>query len=154
MTNPSTISPAGIALIKSFESCSLTAYQVPGDIPTIGWGNTYYEDNSKVKLGQTITQRRADQLFENLVNRDFASLVTETITVPLTQHQFDALCSYAYNVAPKTFRNSPIVMMVNADPTNPKISEVWVKTNVRPGSKFTKGLTRRRTAEAKLYFQP
>lgn len=151
-----TIATPGIALIKSFESCSLTAYQHAGDIPTIGWGNTYYEDNSKVKLGQTITQRRADQLFENLVNRDFASLVNEHVTVAdqLTQNQFDALCCYAYNVAPKTFKNSPIVMLVNADPNNPKIAEVWVKTNIRPGSQFTKGLTRRRTAEAKLYFQP
>ena len=135
-----TIAAPGIALIKSFESCSLTAYQHAGDIPTIGWGNTYYEDNSKVKL----------------VNRDFASLVNEHVTVAnqLTQNQFDALCSYAYNVSPKTFKNSPIVMMVNADPNNPKIAEVWVKTNIRPGSQFTKGLIRRRTAETKLYLKP
>lgn len=86
----------GRALIESFESCQLKAYPDPktGGSPwTIGWGHT----GPEVVPGLVWTQTQADEaLFFDLAGfeRDVISLVT----VPLTQNQFDALVSFAYNV--------------------------------------------------------
>lgn len=86
----------GQALIKSFESCKLKAYPDPktGGAPwTIGWGHT----GPEVKPGLVWTQAQADAAFLSdlaVFERDVTSLVK----VPLTQNQFDALVSFAYNV--------------------------------------------------------
>ena len=50
-------SDRGIALIKSFERCRLTAYLCPSGVWTIGYGHT-----AGVTRGQTITQAEADSI--------------------------------------------------------------------------------------------
>lgn len=86
----------GQALIKSFEDCRLRAYPDPktGGAPwTIGWGHT----GPEVKPGLVWTQAQADAAFLS----DLAAFerdVTSLVKVPLTQNQFDALVSFAYNV--------------------------------------------------------
>ena len=57
----------GIALIKQFEGCRLEAYKDSAGIPTIGYGNTYYPDGTKVKIGDKITQQRAEELLQVLL---------------------------------------------------------------------------------------
>ncbi|WP_110915636.1 lysozyme [Enterobacter roggenkampii] len=90
------VGPEGRALIQSFESCKLVAYPDPGTggVPwTIGWGHT----GPEVKPGLVWTQAQADAAFLSdlaVFERDVNSLVK----VPLTQNQFDALVSFAYNV--------------------------------------------------------
>jgi lysozyme len=91
------ISPAGIALIQSFEKCELTAYPDPAvgwKLPTIGWGHT-----AGVVQGQVIDQARADELLASDLAA-FEAIVTCAVHVPLTQHQFDALVSIVFNVGP------------------------------------------------------
>lgn len=89
-------SEKGQALIKSFESCKLKAYPDPktGGAPwTIGWGHT----GPEVKPGLVWTQAQADETF--IVDlADFERDVESLVKVPLTQGQFDALVSFAYNV--------------------------------------------------------
>ena len=41
------ISKDGLELLKYFEGLSLVPYLCPAGIPTIGYGNTYYENNQK-----------------------------------------------------------------------------------------------------------
>ena len=55
-----TIGEAGLALIKQFEGCRLTAYKPVSTEKywTIGWGHY----GPEVEEGQTITQAEADQL--------------------------------------------------------------------------------------------
>lgn len=45
-----------------------------GDVPTIGHGSTHYEDGTPVKMGDTITRKRAGQLTRNLMSKDEAAL--------------------------------------------------------------------------------
>src|SRR3990167_7938116 len=85
-------SPAGIALIQHFESCRLEAYQDEGGVWTIGWGHT-----EGVCSGDVVTQHQADILFEQDLEW-FERGVDRLVRVPLTQGQFDALVSFAYNV--------------------------------------------------------
>jgi lysozyme len=88
------ISEKGLALIRQFEGLRLTAYPDPatGAQPwTIGYGHT-----GNVKPGQVITQEQADAFLRQDCAR-FAAGVSATAG-KCTQGQFDALCSFAYNL--------------------------------------------------------
>jgi lysozyme len=154
------ISPQGIAFIKRYEKCSLKAYQHKGDRPTIGWGNTFYEDGSPVKLGDAITQNRADLLFLNII-RNFEQEVDSLVTSEVNQNQFDALCSFAYNVGTdidadtiaEGLGDSTLLKYVNANPNDKRIAGEFGKW-ISKGTQFEKGLTARRKDEAVIYFTP
>lgn len=85
-------------LIASFEGCRLSPYiPTPGDKPTIGRGNTVYEDGKPVTLDDpSITQDQADELFAYWVQKCLGH-VNELVTVPLTLAQQAALTSFQYN---------------------------------------------------------
>ncbi len=88
-------SPAGVAKIRGFEGCELVAYKCPAGKWTIGVGHT----GASVTQGLVITQERADQyLASDLLT--FEDLVNRVVLVPLTQGQFDACVSFAFNVGP------------------------------------------------------
>lgn len=140
----------GIELLHHFESCKLQAYLCPAKVWTIGWGNTRYEDGSVVKKGDVITQKRADELFENILSK-FENGVTKALKVKLNENQFSALVSFTYNVGIGNFNKSTLLKLINVNPNNPEITTQFLRWN-RGGGKVLTGLTRRRTAEAKLYF--
>ena len=140
-------------LIKEFEGCRLTSYLCPASIPTIGWGSTMYPDGSKVLLGQTITQERADILLEWEVIKK--STVIDAMGLKLNQSQFDAVVCFAYNVGLGSFNKSTIKKLANINPNNPAIRDafmMWSKARVGGVLMTLKGLERRRRAEADLYF--
>jgi lysozyme len=142
----------GINLMHKFESCSLNAYLCPAKIPTIGWGNTYYEDGKKVKIGDKITQERANQLFMTVAT-DFAKRVRTLLKKTLTENQFSALVCFTYNVGVANLNKSTLLKKVNVNPLDLTIKDEFLKW-VNKGSSFEKGLTRRRNAEVELYFKP
>jgi lysozyme len=146
------INPATKALIRRFEGCRLKAYHCSAKVATIGWGSTFYEDGSKVQMGDTITQERADRLFVILLDQ-FAAQVRPLIKQPLNDNQFGALLSFAYNAGVGALQRSTLLKLVNANPNNPLIRQEFNKWN-KAGGKVLLGLTRRRTAEADLYFTP
>jgi lysozyme len=53
-------SAEGIALIKKFEGCELTAYQCSASVWTIGYGHT-----SGVEEGDTCTQDEAESFLQD-----------------------------------------------------------------------------------------
>jgi lysozyme len=140
----------GIDLLHHFEGCKLTAYQCSAKVWTIGWGNTFYEDKTPVKQGDTITQDRADELFLNVVTK-FSKGVSGLIQQPIAENKFSALVSFAYNVGLGNLQKSTLLRMVNANPNDAGISEQFLRWN-KAGGKELAGLTRRRQAEADLYF--
>lgn len=137
----------GIALIKKWEACKLDAYICPANKVTIGWGNTFYEDGSKVKMGDKITQARADQLFQNVVTK-FERIVTKNVKIPISQNQFDALVSHTWN----TGGSSTLFELINRKAGEKYIRD-WFETKyITAGGKILKGLVSRRKEEANLYF--
>ncbi|QCR23074.1 lysozyme [Pontibacter sp. SGAir0037] len=144
------ITPAGIHMMHDFEGCVLYAYQCPAKIWTIGFGNTFYENNTPVQKGDKITQERANELFALIVAR-FEAQVKKVVTVPLTANQFSALVSFAYNCGIANLKSSTLLKKVNANPADGSIRNEFLKWN-KAGGKVLSGLTRRRTAEANLYF--
>jgi lysozyme len=139
------ISRKGIDLIKKFEGCRLKAYRCSAGVPTIGYGNTYYEDGSKVKIGDVITQERAESLLKELVKNYYHQHKN------ITQNQFNAITSFCYNVGNGNYNKSTLKKKLLANPNDPTIRNEFMKWN-KAGGKELLGLTRRRKAEADLYF--
>lgn len=144
-------SPKGIALIKQFEGCSLTAYPDPGTggAPwTIGYGWTHPVDGKPVKPGMKIEQETADRLLKTgLVS--YENDVLKLAKVKLTQGQFDALVSFAYNVGSRSLSTSTLLKKLNDGDAKGAADEFprWNKA----GGKVLNGLTRRREAERALF---
>ena len=140
-----------INLIKMFEGYKAKAYLCPANVPTIGWGSTMYSDGKKVKLGETINEQQANELLMwELKNKSNA-----LYGLNLNQNQFDSLLSFIYNLGIGAFANSTLRKKIVANPNDPIIKNEFMKWNkARVGGQLIelKGLTRRRIAEAELYF--
>jgi lysozyme len=141
-----------IKLLHKYEGLVLDAYLCPAKVPTIGYGNTFYEDGSKVKIGDKITKERAIELFENILENNFASQVKRLIKSRVTNNQFSALVSFSYNVGVGNLKRSTLLKLVNSNPNDPAIRNQFMRWN-RAGGKVILGLTRRRESEADLYFK-
>jgi lysozyme len=144
------ISPKGLELIKSFEGLRLTAYLCSANVPTIGYGSTYYANDQKVKLGDKITKEQAEVLLRKTV-RDFEQNVSALLnTTAVNQNQFDALVSFAFNLGTGALAKSTLLSKVKANPNDPTISREFDKW-VNAGGKKVNGLVKRRRMEAELY---
>jgi lysozyme len=145
------INESGINLIKKFESLQLKAYLCPANIPTIGYGNTLYENGTKVKLGDVITEERADLLLLNVLE-GFEKTVDSFTTDNVNSNQFSSLVSFAYNCGNQNLKSSTLLKKVNINPNDISIKEEFLRWNKANGKIF-KGLTNRRIEEALLYFK-
>jgi lysozyme len=75
-----TTSQRGKALIKQFEGLKLNAYLCSANVPTIGYGNTYYPNGVKVKLGDKISQEQAEELLKDILKK-FEAIVNRKLKV-------------------------------------------------------------------------
>jgi lysozyme len=145
------ISQKGLDLLKRFEGVRLKPYLCPAGIATISIGCTYYEDGTKVRMTDLeISQARATEIFLNVLKHYEASVDSFTRD-DITQEQFDALVSFAYNVGTGALKKSTLLKKVNADPNDKFIESQFLIWNKVRGVEV-KGLTLRRQAESKLYF--
>ena len=141
----------GADLIKEFEGCKLKAYQCSAKKWTIGYGNTFFEDGTPVVAGNAISQQKAEDLFE-LISNEFSAKVAKLVPSHITPNQFGSLVSFAYNCGVVNLQKSTLLKKVNANHNDPSIREEFLKWN-KAGGKVLAGLTRRREAEANLYFK-
>jgi lysozyme len=102
------ISPEGIEFLKQREGLKLSAYLCSGGVWTIGYGTT-----KGIKQGMTITEQEAEELFQRDLEK-FVSAVRDSIHVRISQCQFDALVSFAYNVGVGPFKRSTLLREVNS----------------------------------------
>lgn len=134
------ISDKGLAIIKKYEGCRLTAYKCPAGVPTIGYGHT-----AGVRLGQTITQEQADAYLRQDVTG--AEKAVNAIGKGFNQNQFDALVSFAFNCGAGNLKK------LCKDRTVEQIGEKLVLYNKANG-KVLAGLVKRRMEEQELYKTP
>lgn len=137
-------------IIKRFEGLRLNAYQDSVGVWTIGYGNTYYLDNTPVERGDKVTIEEAEFLFDNVVEI-FASNVRKLVRVQLTNNQFEAIVSIAYNIGIGAFKSSTLLKKLNVNPNDATIHDEFLKWK-NAGGKVVQGLLNRRIAESKLYF--
>lgn len=141
------ISDDGIALIKRFEGCKLESYSDPatgGDPWTVGFGHT----GPEVIPGTQITEDQADAYLRADLER-FEKCVDKVLMVPVTQSQFDACVSLAFNIGCRNFQSSTLVKKLNAQ-DDIGAADQFLRWNMAAGKEIL-GLTRRRNAERDLF---
>lgn len=136
------IGQAGLALIKQFEGCRLTAYQCSAGVWTIGYGHTV-----GVYKGMKITQKKAEAYLLQDVAK-FEKYINNPSYVPFTaqlnQNQFDALVSFAFNLGQGNVKKLCTGRTMN------QIAIAMLNYNKAAG-KASEGLKRRRKAEQALF---
>ncbi|WP_324807246.1 lysozyme [Sphingomonas sp. LY29] len=137
------ISDKGLALVKVSEGLRLGAYRCPADVPTIGYGST----GAHVKMGMTITEAEAEKLLLEDLSR-FEKGVAE-MGGKMTQGEFDALVSFAFNLGLGALSNSTLLKKHKAG--DRKGAALEFKRWVNAGGRKLPGLVKRREAERKLY---
>jgi lysozyme len=133
----------GLELIKSSEGCVLYTYDDGVGISTIGYGHT-----EGVEWGQTITQTQAEELLKQDLNY-FEKEVTRSVTVPLTDNQFSALVSFAFNIGTGALTESTLLRFLNQGDYIGASQQFgrWVNG----GGKEMAGLVFRRSLERELF---
>jgi len=143
------ISNKGIALIRQFEGLRLDAYQDSVGVWTIGYGWTQPVDGKPVSAAMTIIKEETEERLLRTGLVSYESDVSKLVKVKLTQGQFDALVSFAYNLGARPLSTSTLLKKLNAGDYRGAADEFqrWNKA----GGKELAGLTRRREAELALF---
>jgi lysozyme len=137
-------SDSGIEFLKKEEGVRLQAYQDSIGVWTVGVGHT----GKEVGAGMTITEDETDALLRaDLETAE--KCVNNCVAVPLTQNQFDALCSFVFNLGCASLRNSTLLKKLNSS-DDEGASEEFKKWN-HAGGRVLVGLTKRRMAESELF---
>lgn len=129
--------------VKQWEGRELKAYRCSAGVLSIGYGHT-----KGVKEGDEISASEAEQLLvEDLtaISDDLNRLVN----VGVTEGQYIALLSLAFNVGASAVQKSTLLFHLNHKRYDEAAAEFdkWIYA----GGKVSEGLKRRRAAERKLF---
>lgn len=139
--------------MKQWEGLKLNAYRCPAGVLTIGYGHT----GKDVVAGLKITRERAEELFESDIakfERTLDKQINADKVQTLTQGQYDALLSFAYNVGMANLKSSTLWRKVKANPNDASIGNEfrrWVWATTSKGKVQLPGLIKRRAKEAEVY---
>jgi lysozyme len=148
------LSQDGWDFIRNEEKLRLTGYKIGDGMITIGYGHAEPIRTSKYKVGQKITKEEAEKLFIKDLNyfadgvrRIFKQWKKKNINVKITQGQFDAMVSMAYNMGLTNFRTSNFIQEVKKGNME-NAAELIPRTNIK--DKFP-GLLKRRIKEKEMF---
>jgi len=149
MSQNLTISETGLKLIKAFEGYRPVDRELISGQRIVGYGHRLYSENAvMMNKGEAEKTLRADlEPFEDMINSE--------VHAPITQSQFDALCSFAFNIGPKAFLQSDTLRALNngrpLDAANGL--DIWRKSEIDGKTYVVDALMRRRTAEKALFLR-
>lgn len=149
MSQNLTISDTGLKLIKAFEGYRPVDRELITGQRIVGYGHRLYsEDAVAMNKGEAEMTLRSDlEPFEDMINSE--------VHAPITQSQFDALCSFAFNIGPKAFLESDTLRALNngrpLDAANGL--DIWRKSEIAGKTYVVDALMRRRTAEKALFLR-
>jgi lysozyme len=137
---------AGRAFLTQQEGERLTSYKDSGGRWTIGVGHLMSTGGAGVHL----THEQSQQLLTQDLAR-FEAAVNKAVTRPITQHQFNALVSFAFNLGEGALRKSSLLRLVNAGSTDAvaitNAFKLWRNVNSKPSPP----IEARRLREAALF---
>lgn len=141
----------GINLIKQFEGCRYSPYRDSVGLWTVGYGHLI-GDGKSLPSGdnRVFTQKEIDDFLVNdLVHVE--SGISVLIRVPITQNQFDALCSFCYNLGVGTLQKSTLLKDINSSLWDAAANDI-LKFHFAGGVSLP-GLVKRRQAEHDLFIK-
>ncbi len=146
-----TTSAAGRTALIAREGCRLQAYRDSVGVWTIGVGHTGRAAPPTVAPGLVITAAEAEAILAADLE-PFERAVTQAIGRPLTQNQFDACVSLAFNIGAGAFRASSVVRFASAGQISEAADAFLLWT--RAGGQVLDGLVKRRRAERTQFLTP
>jgi lysozyme len=146
---PNRVSSAGLALVASFEGLRLAPYQDVAGVWTIGYGHTL----DVVPETHKLASASAAKLLLRTDLTIYASAVRRLVRAPLTQRQFDALVSLAYNIGIGAFEASTLRKQLNAEHYARAANHFadWDKATVKGRLVVVDDLVRRRKTERAMF---
>lgn len=130
--------------LRSIESLRLVAYNpTPNDVWTIGYGHT-----RGVKAGDICLLGQADEWLRKDLT-PVVQAINRSVTAPLTQNQFDALCSLVFNIGVTAFEESHLLVLLN-DRKYAAAADEFLKWDHQNGVELP-GLKRRRKLERDMF---
>lgn len=148
------ISQSAIDSIKNHEKLKLVGYSIGDGKITIGYGHAEPIRKSKFRIGQKITEEKAEELLKNDlktaesgVKRMFRQWKDEGVDLKITQGMYDAMVSIAFNAGVSGLRNSEFIDEVKKGNF---LEAANLIPSTRNSGKFP-GLNARRATEKDLY---
>lgn len=129
--------------VKQFEGRELKSYRCSAGVLTIGYGHT-----KGVKEGDEISASEAEQLLvEDLTA--IADDLNRLVNVPVSEGQYIALLSLAFNIGATALKKSTLLFHMNHGRYDEAAEEFdkWIYAS----GKVSEGLKRRRAAERELF---
>ena len=139
----------GLDLIKFYEGYSSSPYLCPAQHWTIGYGAIWGMDDTRVKEDHPdINEDQADYLLRRDVKKSEMAVLRH-IRVPLEDGQFNALCSFVFNLGSGALQSSTLRRKINRGDYIGAANEFprWVFA----GGRKLKGLIRRREHERLMF---
>jgi lysozyme len=144
----------GLPLIKRFEGLVLKPYMCSANVPTIGYGSTFYMSGAKVTLKDPpISASVADELLKLAVNTSFLPAVLKLCPTLQNEHQAAVILSWVYNLGAGALKDSTLRKVILAKEWSKVPTELlkWDKARVNGKLTTVRGLTVRRQAEADIF---
>ncbi|MEZ6010428.1 MAG: lysozyme [Hyphomonas sp.] len=150
MALPMRTSGAGVELIKSFEGFRARATELPNGRWIVGFGHT-----RGARAGLRVTREEAELVLRHHDLRPIEDLITERVLTPLTQNEFDALVSFAFNIGADAFLESNVLVLLNSGERLQAAEgmSAWRKGRVDGEIRVIDALVRRRAAEKALFLE-
>lgn len=150
MALPIRTSGAGVELIKSFEGFRARATRLPDGTWIVGYGHT-----AGAREGLRVTRADAELVLRHHDLKPIETLIGESVLTPLTQNEFDALVSFAFNIGPKAFLESNVLALLNSGERLQAAEgmSAWRKGRVDGEVRVVDALVRRRAAEKALFLE-
>ncbi len=144
-----TMTTTGLLLIQKAEGCSLVPYVCAGGVATIGYGSTRDNNGYPITLdNKKISQQEAEYYFNRDI-KSFSIAVKTYIKVPVSNNQFSALVSLAYNIGVGNLRASTLLRKLNRGDYEGCENEFWKWR--RSKGVILPGLVTRREMERRLF---
>jgi lysozyme len=144
------VSKAAIEMIKRFEGYRRKAARLPDGRWTLGYGHVL-----TARAGAEVSEADAEALLlYDLI--EVAHAVNELTLSPLNRNQFDALCSFVFNIGVENYRASVVLQRLNEGQVLDAASamEAWRRADVQGRRIVVDALVRRRAAEKTLFLTP
>ena len=143
------LSVEGLNLIKRFEGVRNRPYRCSAGLWTVGVGHLIGDGKLLPKSwDRTFTEEEINALLVRDLSQ-FERGVGMYIKVPLRQHEYDALCSFAFNLGLGTLQRSTLRQKINRNDKEGAAKEIL--KYCRAGGKIIKGLQKRREAEYQMF---
>jgi lysozyme len=157
------VSAKAVAMIAHHEGLRYRPYRCPARLWTVGVGHVLYPEQGRLPIDQRdgfalrpednrqFTKDEVDGILRSDLQR-FERGVAQLIPVRLTQGQFDACVSFAFNVGLGTLQRSTFRQKVIRGEKDAAIASLL--QYCKAGGKVLRGLENRRKDEAALFISP